>query len=232
MRHRKKINKLGRTASHRKATLKHIATSLILHHQIRTTLAKAKAARSYVEKLITISKKDSVHARRQIFKFLQNRTLVKRLFDEVAPTFTDRKGGYTRVIKLGQRQGDGAEMAILQLVGFEQLVIDEQETKKKKRKERAEKKKKEEAAAEQEVEAVEPEKEEEPIEEKEEKKVKKTVSRKAKTKKTEKSEEKKEEPKAKKAKKTAKSEEVEKKDTKMEEVKKEEITEQEDEKKE
>jgi len=127
MRHRRKVRKLGRTASHRRATLRNMATALINHHQIKTTLGKAKAARSYVEKLISTGKKDSVHARRQAFRLLQNRTLVRKLFDEIAPSFSDRNGGYTRVVKLGPRIGDGAEMAVLQLVGFEQLIIDEQE---------------------------------------------------------------------------------------------------------
>jgi large subunit ribosomal protein L17 len=134
MRHRKKVKKLGRTASHRKSLLQNIAASLIEHHQIRTTLAKAKAAQSHIEKLITHSKEDSVHARRLAFKFLQNRTLVKKLFDEIAPTYDDRKGGYTRVIKLGRRQGDGAELAILQLVGFEKLLVEESQKKKKRKK--------------------------------------------------------------------------------------------------
>jgi large subunit ribosomal protein L17 len=169
MRHRKKTQKLGRTASHRKATLRNIATALILHHQIRTTLAKAKAARSYIEKLITTSKQDTVHARRQIFKFLQNRTLIKKMFDEIAPAFADKKGGYTRIVKLGRRIGDGAEMAVLQLVGFEAMIIEEQETKKKKRKEKAAKKKAEEA---EEMEAAEETKEEPETEKKELKKAK------------------------------------------------------------
>ena len=130
MRHRKKIHKLGRIASHRKATLKNLATALITHHKIRTTLAKAKAARSHVERLITYGKKDSVHNRRLAFKFLQNRTLVKKLFDEIAPVFAERKGGYTRIVKLGQREGDGASLAILQLVGFEENVIEEKPKKK------------------------------------------------------------------------------------------------------
>jgi large subunit ribosomal protein L17 len=134
MRHRKKVKKLGRTASHRKSLLQNIAASLIEHHQIRTTLAKAKAAQSHIEKLITYAKEDSVHARRLAFKFLQNRNLVKKLFDEIATTFDDRKGGYTRVVKLGRRRGDGAELAILQLVGFEQFLVEETPKKKKRKK--------------------------------------------------------------------------------------------------
>lgn len=125
MRHRKKVKKLGRTASHRRALLRNLAAQIIQHHQVKTTLAKAKAARSFIERLITYGKKNTVHARRLAFKHLQNRTLVKRLFDEIAPTYADRNGGYTRVIKLGQRRGDGAEMAILQLVGFEEVVVEE-----------------------------------------------------------------------------------------------------------
>ena len=178
MRHRRKVKKLGRNASHRRATLRNLASALINHHQIKTTQAKAKAARSYIEKLITTGKKDSVHARRQVFKFLQNRTLVKKLFDEIAPSFADRNGGYTRIVKLGPRVGDGAEMAILQLVGFEQVIIDEQEKQKKKRQVKAEKKKTEqaemEAEAAAEVETVEPETEKESKADRKETKEKKT----------------------------------------------------------
>lgn len=134
MRHRKKIHKLGRSKSHREATLRNIARAMIEHHQIKTTLAKAKAARSFVERLITYGKKDTVAARRLAFKFLQNHQLVKVLFDEIAPTFADRNGGYTRIIKLGHRQGDGAELAILQLVGFEENVVEEKKKSAKKTK--------------------------------------------------------------------------------------------------
>ena len=134
MRHRKKVKKLGRTASHRKALLRNMASALIKHKQIRTTLAKAKAAQSYIDKLISYGKTDTVHSRRLAFKFLQSRDLVKALFDEIAATYSDRSGGYTRVIKLGKRRGDGAEIALLQLVGFEALIIDEEAPKSKKRK--------------------------------------------------------------------------------------------------
>ncbi len=103
MRHRKKVKKLGRNASHRKATLRNMATAIIVHRQIKTTLAKAKAAQRYVDRLITYGKKDTVHSRRLAFKLLQSRDIVKMLFDEVAPTFDGRDGGYTRVIKLGSR---------------------------------------------------------------------------------------------------------------------------------
>ncbi len=124
MRHRKKVKKLGRPVGHRKALLRNLASQIIEHHEIKTTLAKAKAARSFVERLITYAKHDTVHHRRLAFKQLQNRTLVKKLFDEIGPAFEDRNGGYTRVIKLGQRRGDGAELAILQLVGFETSIVE------------------------------------------------------------------------------------------------------------
>jgi large subunit ribosomal protein L17 len=216
MRHRKKVKKLGRTASHRRATLRNLASALINHHQIKTTLAKAKASRSNIEKLITTGKKDSVHARRQAFKFLQNRTLVKKLFDEIAPSFANRNGGYTRIVKLGPRMGDSAEMAILQLVGFEQMIIDEQEKQKKQRKERVEKKKAKEAeeAAEaaEVVETAETEKEKE--------KVTKEDKKETKEKKAEKKEEVKESKEAKKAvKEEDKKKELSKKKTKAKEEK-------------
>ncbi|RMG60918.1 MAG: 50S ribosomal protein L17 [Calditrichaeota bacterium] len=134
MRHRKAIKKLGRTASHRKALLRNLARAMVEHHQIKTTLAKAKAAQGYIERLITYAKQDTVHARRLAFKHLQSRTLVKKLFDEIGPTFADRNGGYTRVVKLGHRRGDGAELAVLQLVGFETTVVEEKPAKKKKAK--------------------------------------------------------------------------------------------------
>ena len=133
MRHRKKVKKLGRPTGHRKALLRNLAAQIIQHHEIKTTLAKAKAARSFVERLITYAKNDTVHARRLAFKQLQNRTLVKKLFDEIGPAFEDRNGGYTRVIKLGQRRGDGAEIAILQLVGFETSLVSAPTKSKKKK---------------------------------------------------------------------------------------------------
>ena len=147
MRHRKTVKKLGRTASHRKALLRNLASAIIEHKQIRTTLPKAKAAQGYIEKLIGYGKQDSVHARRLAFKLLQNRTLVKTLFDEIAPTFSDRNGGYTRVVKLGQRRGDSAQLALLQLVGFERLIIDEQPSKPKRKKKKVSTAKKTAAAA-------------------------------------------------------------------------------------
>lgn len=121
MRHRVKGKKLGRTKSHKIATMRALALAIIEHKQVKTTLAKAKEARRYIERLVTYSKKDTVHARRLAYKFLNRHDAVKRLFDEIGPTFEGRNGGYTRVIKLGQRVGDGAEMALLQLVGFNEM---------------------------------------------------------------------------------------------------------------
>ncbi len=141
MRHRKKIKKLGRTKAHRKALLSNLVNAVIQHQQIKTTLVKAKAARGTIEKLITVGKKNTVAARRQAFKFLQNHQLVKKLFDEIAPTFADRNGGYSRIIKLGRRKGDGAELAILQLVGFEPVIVEEKKPADKKKKKEASAKK-------------------------------------------------------------------------------------------
>jgi len=175
MRHRRKTKKLGRTRSHRRATLRNLAMALVQHKQIKTTLVKAKAARSLIEHLITVAKKDTVAARRQVFKWLQNHQLVKKLFDEITPTFADRNGGYSRVIKLGRRQGDGAELAILQLVGFEPVVVEKKASEKKKKKGAPEK---EEAPAKEVAEAKVEEKGEK-VEEKElEKKPKKEVKHK------------------------------------------------------
>ncbi|UCF63168.1 MAG: 50S ribosomal protein L17 [bacterium] len=147
MRHRNKTKKLGRTKAHRKMTLQNLATAMVDHQQIRTTLAKAKVARSYVDKLITVAKKDTLAARRQAFKLLQNHRVVSKLFEEIAPTFKERSGGYTRVIKLGRRKGDGAELAILQLVGFEPVIVEEKKPSEKKKKAAPAKKEKEEKKA-------------------------------------------------------------------------------------
>jgi large subunit ribosomal protein L17 len=119
MRHKKKGNHLSRTTSHRKALLRNMAAQVIEHKEIKTTVAKARELRGYVERLVTYGKKGTLHHRRLAFKLLQNKEAVKGLFDEVAPTFETREGGYTRIIKLGNRRGDGAPMSILQLVGFE-----------------------------------------------------------------------------------------------------------------
>lgn len=129
MRHRRTINKLNRTASHRKALMANLSCALFERKHIKTTEAKAKAARQVAEKLITLGKKGTVHARRIALQQMRQKKAVQILFDDVAPQYSDRSGGYTRVVKLGQRPGDGASMAILELVGFETAV------KKKKQKE-------------------------------------------------------------------------------------------------
>jgi large subunit ribosomal protein L17 len=118
MRHRKKINHLGRKSQHRKAMLSNMASSLILHKRIFTTLAKAKALRVYVEPLITKSKEDSTHSRRTVFAYLQNKQAVSELFREVSQKVAERPGGYTRILKTGFRQGDAAEMCFIELVDY------------------------------------------------------------------------------------------------------------------
>jgi large subunit ribosomal protein L17 len=123
MRHGKKFNHLGRTASHRKAMLSNMATSLILHKRISTTLAKAKELRKYVEPLITRAKEDTTHNRRIAFSYLQSKEGIKELFGEVVVKVGDRTGGYTRIIKTGFRLGDNAEMCIIELVDFNELML-------------------------------------------------------------------------------------------------------------
>lgn len=119
MRHRKSGRKLGRTASHRAATLANMATSLFEHKRIKTTSAKAKELRGVADGLITFAKRGDLHARRMVLRTIRDKAVVKELFEEIAPTFSNRNGGYTRVIKLGQRAGDGAEVSFIELVGFE-----------------------------------------------------------------------------------------------------------------
>ena len=123
MRHNKAINHLGRKSGHRKALLANMATSLILHKRIQTTVAKAKALKMYVEPLITKSKEDSTHSRRVVFSYLKNKEAVTELFRTVAPKIADRPGGYTRVLKTGFRQGDGADMALIELVDFNEAAL-------------------------------------------------------------------------------------------------------------
>ncbi len=120
MRHNKKFNHLGRTADHRKAMLANMAISLIMHKRITTTLAKAKALKKYVEPLITRSKNDTTTSRRVVFRYLQNKYAVTELFKEISVKVADRPGGYTRIIKLGLRKGDAAEMAFIELVDFDE----------------------------------------------------------------------------------------------------------------
>lgn len=131
MRHRKSFNHLGRTSSHRKAMLSNMATSLILKKRITTTLAKAKALRGYVEPLITKSKDDTTHSRRMVFSYLQDKDAVSELFREISTKVADRPGGYTRIIKLENRLGDNAEMAMIELVDYNELMLEEKSTKKK-----------------------------------------------------------------------------------------------------
>ena len=118
MRHAKKINHLGRTDAHRKAMLSNMATSLIMHKRISTTLAKAKALRMFVEPIVTRSKNDTTHSRREVFSQLQNKYAVTELFREISPKIADRPGGYTRILKTGFRKGDNAEMCIIEFVDY------------------------------------------------------------------------------------------------------------------
>ncbi|MGD1844213.1 MAG: 50S ribosomal protein L17 [Salibacteraceae bacterium] len=136
MRHGKKFNHLGRKSAHRKAMLANMACSLIEHKRINTTVAKAKALRLYVEPLITKSKTDSTHSRRTVFGYLKNKHAVSELFREVAPKVATRPGGYVRIIKTGHRLGDGAEMAMIELVDFNELYQTEKKAAKKSRRRR------------------------------------------------------------------------------------------------
>ena len=140
MRHNKKFNHLGRTASHRASLLSNLAVSLIMHKRITTTLAKAKALKSYVEPLITRSKNDTTSSRRVVFRYLQNKYAVKELFGPIAEKVADRPGGYTRVIKLGSRLGDAADMAFIELVDFDENMAKAPKAEKKTRRSRRSKK--------------------------------------------------------------------------------------------
>ena len=130
MRHGKKFNHLGRTADHRHAMLANMAISLIMHKRITTTVAKAKALKKYVEPLITKAKEDSTNSRRVVFSYLQNKEAIKELFSTVSEKVGDRPGGYTRIIKLGARQGDAAQVCFIELVDFDPEMA-KTETKKK-----------------------------------------------------------------------------------------------------
>ncbi|CAH0152973.1 50S ribosomal protein L17 [Chryseobacterium sp. WG14] len=136
MRHGKKFNHLGRTASHRSALLSNMACSLIEHKRINTTVAKAKALRVYVEPLLTKAKEDTTHNRRVVFSYLQNKFAVAELFRTVAPKIAERNGGYTRIIKTGFRPGDAADMALIELVDFNELYNPNAEEKKATRRSR------------------------------------------------------------------------------------------------
>ena len=141
MRHNKSVNHLGRKSGHRKAMLANMACSLIEHKRIKTTVAKAKALKTYVEPLITKSKEDTTHSRRTVFSYLKNKEAVKELFGVIAPKIADRPGGYTRVLHTGFRLGDGADMALIELVDFNEaaLASAKKEAKKSTRRSRAKK---------------------------------------------------------------------------------------------
>ena len=136
MRHNKKFNHLGRTASHRKAMLSNMAISVIMHKRITTTVAKAKALKKYVEPLVTRSKDDTTNSRRVVFSYLQNKYAVTELFKTVAPKVGDRPGGYTRIIKLGSRQGDAADVCFIELVDFDENMAKAPKAAKKTRRSR------------------------------------------------------------------------------------------------
>ena len=130
MRHNKKFNHLGRTTSHRKAMLSNMASSLIQHKRIATTLAKAKALQVYVEPLLTKSKDDTTHSRRMVFSHLQNKEMVTELFQNVSVKIANRPGGYTRILRTGFRLGDNAEMCIIELVDYNENMLKDKATKK------------------------------------------------------------------------------------------------------
>ena len=148
MRHNKKFNHLGRTASHRASMLSNMASSLILHKRITTTLAKAKALKKFVEPLITRSKVGDTNNRRVVFRYLQNKEAVKELFGIVSEKVANRPGGYTRIIKLGTRQGDAAPIAFIELVDFDDNMAKAPKAEKKTRRSRRSTKKADEAPVE------------------------------------------------------------------------------------
>lgn len=133
MRHGKKDNHLGRTVTHRRALLSNMASSLIVHKRISTTVAKAKELRKYVEPLITKAKADSTHSRRTVFSYLQNKDSVKELFDNVVEKIAARPGGYTRILKTGARIGDNADMCIIELVDYNETYVKDSDVKVAKR---------------------------------------------------------------------------------------------------
>jgi large subunit ribosomal protein L17 len=148
MRHNVKGRKLGRTAGHRKATISSLITSLLKHKRIKTTLAKAKETRVFAEKLVTKARKGDLHAKKQVMDVIKDKEVVKELFAEIIPKIGARPGGYTRVVKLGHRMGDAAQMAILELVDYNEVVTAREEEQKEKRKAKA-KEKEEKAKSEQ-----------------------------------------------------------------------------------
>jgi large subunit ribosomal protein L17 len=146
MRHGVRLRKLGRTSSHRLALLRSLSTSLFRHERIRTTLPKARELRPFAERLITMARKDDLHARRQVVRQIADKEVVKKLFSTLGPRFATRPGGYTRTMRLGPRQGDGAEMALMELLGSEALFKKQREDRlaKKDRREAAKKKREDE----------------------------------------------------------------------------------------
>jgi large subunit ribosomal protein L17 len=134
MRHGNSGRKLSRNTSHRRALLRNMVTSFLEHGRLITTLPKAKEIRPLAEKMITLGKRDSLHARRQVHAYLLKEAIAKRVFDTIAPKFADRKGGYSRIIKLGNRKGDGADLAVIELIGSE-LEVKKAEREKAKEKE-------------------------------------------------------------------------------------------------
>ena len=143
MKHRKKHNSLKRKSAHRKSMFSNMGSSLIIHKRIKTTLAKAKALRIFIEPIITKSKKDDTHSRRVVFRYLKDKEAVKELFSVISEKIINRPGGYTRIIKLGKRSGDSAEMCFIELVDFNDLYQSKEESLKKTRRSRRGKSKKE-----------------------------------------------------------------------------------------
>jgi large subunit ribosomal protein L17 len=181
MRHQKKFNHLGRKSAHRKAMLSNMAASLIIHKRIHTTVAKAKALRVYVEPLITKSKEDTTHSRRTVFSYLQSKEAVTELFREISKKVMDRPGGYTRILKTGNRFGDNAEMCLIELVDYNEAMLsvkDDSKTKSTRRKRTGAKKKEGDDAGVKAAETAKPTKEPKKVEEepkKEEEEPKKAV---------------------------------------------------------
>lgn len=128
MRHNNAINSLGRKSAHRKAMLSNMASSLILHKRIKTTIAKAKSLRTFIEPILTKSKEDSTHSRRLVFSYLQDKDAVSTLFRDISPKIMDRPGGYTRILKIGSRAGDAAEMCYIELVDFNEAMLEATKT--------------------------------------------------------------------------------------------------------
>jgi large subunit ribosomal protein L17 len=157
MRHNVGLRKLGRTTSHRKALLRNLATALLQHERIRTTVPKAKELRPVAERLITLARRDDLHARRQVLRVVIDKTVVKKLFDTLGPRFASRPGGYTRILRLGPRQGDGSDMAIVELIGSEPTFSKQKEARKTRRDRKEAARSKEAAGAEPEQAAEAPE---------------------------------------------------------------------------